>query len=196
MLQADRSRRVLARLRRAFPLALLSSWGSGGIEQQPGGLWCSYVEVKGSVGTDNDADGHRCAYSDVRCPGVELLLGLSTYCGMLEPCPIDRIEQEAYGLRGLFGRTLQKSIDLTPLLPKAGPTGGLGLACPAPTMSLTSILPFAPGLDIVPSSQWDIRARRVRVRGPNHGLLAKGFGGIGGDRDTRKFSQASPGALH
>jgi len=34
-------------------------------------------------------------------------------------------------------RTLQKSIDLTPLLPRAGPTGGLGLACPAPTISFT-----------------------------------------------------------
>ena len=27
---------------------------------------------------------------------------------------------------------------LTPLLPNAGPTGGLGLAWPAPTMSLTT----------------------------------------------------------
>ena len=36
------------------------------------------------------------------------------------------------------GSTLQKSIDLTPLLPKAGPTGGLGEAWPAPTMSLTT----------------------------------------------------------
>lgn len=34
-------------------------------------------------------------------------------------------------------RTLQKSMDLTPLLPRAGPTGGEGEACPAPTMSLT-----------------------------------------------------------
>lgn len=33
--------------------------------------------------------------------------------------------------------TLQKSIDFTPLLPRAGPTGGEGEACPAPTMSLT-----------------------------------------------------------
>ena len=33
--------------------------------------------------------------------------------------------------------TLQKSMDLTPLLPKAGPTGGEGEAWPAPTMSLT-----------------------------------------------------------
>ena len=33
--------------------------------------------------------------------------------------------------------TLQKSMLLTPLLPNAGPTGGLGLACPAPTISFT-----------------------------------------------------------
>lgn len=33
--------------------------------------------------------------------------------------------------------TLQKSMLLTPLLPSAGPTGGEGDACPAPTMSLT-----------------------------------------------------------
>jgi hypothetical protein len=33
--------------------------------------------------------------------------------------------------------TLQKSIDFTPLEPSAGPTGGEGEACPAPTMSLT-----------------------------------------------------------
>jgi hypothetical protein len=35
------------------------------------------------------------------------------------------------------GNTLQKSILFTPLLPSAGPTGGLGLACPAPTISFT-----------------------------------------------------------
>ena len=34
--------------------------------------------------------------------------------------------------------TLQKSMLLTPLLPKAGPTGGLGLAWPAPTINLTT----------------------------------------------------------
>ena len=34
-------------------------------------------------------------------------------------------------------RTLQKSILLTPLEPRAGPTGGDGEAWPAPTISLT-----------------------------------------------------------
>jgi hypothetical protein len=36
-------------------------------------------------------------------------------------------------------------MDLTPLLPSAGPTGGLGLACPAPTISftITSVAAFA-----------------------------------------------------
>ena len=56
------------------------------------------------------------------------------------------IEQEAIRLASLStkemvgvvaARTLQKSMDFTPLLPSAGPTGGLGLAWPAPTMSLT-----------------------------------------------------------
>ena len=47
--------------------------------------------------------------------------------------------------------TLQKSMDLIPLEPRAGPTGGLGEAWPAPTMSLTicSTPPFAPPLDIL-----------------------------------------------
>ena len=35
------------------------------------------------------------------------------------------------------GFTLQKSMLFTPLLPSAGPTGGDGDACPAPTISLT-----------------------------------------------------------
>lgn len=46
-------------------------------------------------------------------------------------------------------RTLQKSIDFTPLLPNAGPTGGLGLACPAPTMSFTITSEAARAFDIV-----------------------------------------------
>lgn len=45
--------------------------------------------------------------------------------------------------------TLQKSIALTPLLPKAGPTGGEGVAPPAPTMSLTTWSVAATFLDIL-----------------------------------------------
>ena len=49
------------------------------------------------------------------------------------------------GVVSVDGRTLQKSIDFTPLLPSAGPTGGEGEAWPAPTMSLT-ICSLARGL--------------------------------------------------
>lgn len=54
------------------------------------------------------------------------------------------------------GRTLQKSMDLTPLLPSAGPTGGDGEACPAPTMSLTIWSPTATLRDMmgVGSRNW------------------------------------------
>lgn len=45
--------------------------------------------------------------------------------------------------------TLQKSIDFTPLLPSAGPTGGLGLAWPAPTISLTTWSTAARVLDML-----------------------------------------------
>lgn len=38
--------------------------------------------------------------------------------------------------------TLQKSMDFTPLEPRAGPTGGEGEAWPAPTMSLTIWSPW------------------------------------------------------
>lgn len=37
----------------------------------------------------------------------------------------------------MIRRTLQKSMLFTPLLPSAGPTGGDGDACPAPTINLT-----------------------------------------------------------
>jgi hypothetical protein len=38
---------------------------------------------------------------------------------------------------GVVVSTLQKSMLFTPLDPSAGPTGGEGEACPAPTISLT-----------------------------------------------------------
>lgn len=51
---------------------------------------------------------------------------------LLVLCEICRAFEAGWGLF-----TLQKSMLLTPLLPRAGPTGGLGLAWPAPTMSFT-----------------------------------------------------------
>lgn len=63
--------------------------------------------------------------------------------------------------------TLQKSIDLTPLLPRAGPTGGLGLACPAPTMILTIMSTVEPprALDILARSWSLARTRDVSSGG-------------------------------
>jgi hypothetical protein len=47
------------------------------------------------------------------------------------------------------GSTLQKSMDFTPLLPSAGPTGGLGVAWPAPTISFTIWSAAARAFDMV-----------------------------------------------
>lgn len=55
--------------------------------------------------------------------------------------------------------TLQKSIDLTPLEPRAGPTGGLGLACPAPTISLTICSLARGGLGAMEKVGWEVVLR-------------------------------------
>ena len=65
--------------------------------------------------------------------GLGLVLGLGRLGGL--------------GREGIL--TLQKSILFTPLLPSAGPTGGLGLACPAPTISFTIWSAVARAFDIV-----------------------------------------------
>lgn len=65
--------------------------------------------------------------------------------------------------------TLQKSIDLTPLLPSAGPTGGEGEACPAPTISLTSCS-FAGGLRVIMSEN----GSSVKIRGVARSLRQSG----------------------
>lgn len=59
--------------------------------------------------------------------------------------------------------TLQKSIDLTPLDPRAGPTGGLGLACPAPTISLTICSLARGGLGAIAQKKfwWEVFALGV-----------------------------------
>jgi len=62
---------------------------------------------------------------------------------------------------------------LTPLLPNAGPTGGDGEACPAPTMSLTITSLASAFLDIVADTMgvidWDYSrmGRLWRVRDPS-----------------------------
>lgn len=61
--------------------------------------------------------------------------------------------------------TLQKSIDLTPLEPRAGPTGGLGLACPAPTISLTICSLARGGLGAMKKVGWEVFA--MVSRGPD-----------------------------
>jgi hypothetical protein len=62
----------------------------------------------------------------MRCSGVELLYNFSAV----------RPQKNNPGKVG-SPHTLQKSMLFTPLLPSAGPTGGEGDACPAPTISLT-----------------------------------------------------------
>lgn len=84
----------------------------------------------------------------------------------MQPLCIIYIHRNIYISYGNAGnlQTLQKSIDLTPLLPSAGPTGGLGLAWPAPTISLTMVstppaAPFA-ALDMVGVALRRIEAMR------------------------------------
>ena len=79
--------------------------------------------MEAAVGSDGDARRNGCTGDVVCCAGIELLE--ESRCQRL---PNMRISGQY---------TLQKSMDLTPLLPNAGPTGGEGEAWPAPTMSLT-----------------------------------------------------------
>ena len=55
---------------------------------------------------------------------------------------------------------------LTPLLPSAGPTGGLGLACPAPTINFTNWLFLTRILrDMTVEVVFRISVHRVYVNG-------------------------------
>jgi hypothetical protein len=96
---------------------------AGSSEEEGGGGWCANFEGEGAVRTDRDAGGDGGAGYEVCCSGVEFLFILwINRCLRWEDRDVC---------------TLQKSMDFTPLLPRAGPTGGEGEACPAPTMSLT-----------------------------------------------------------
>jgi len=69
-------------------------------------------------------------------------------------------------------RTLQKSMLFTPLLPSAGPTGGEGDACPAPTINLT-IWSFAIAFRAMVG--WGCGLRW----GGRWGICGDGLGGVG-----------------
>jgi hypothetical protein len=60
-------------------------------------------------------------------------------------------------------------MDLTPLLPSAGPTGGLGLACPAPTMSLTiwSLAGFDIVMDVVVIEPVELLSSNLKISSPD-----------------------------
>ena len=95
--------------------------------------------MEGSVRPDGHSGGNGHADIHVGCSRVEFL-GTGLAVQMEAPgsswASID-ISGAALTEECRCVRTLQKSIDLTPLLPSAGPTGGLGLAWPAPTINFT-----------------------------------------------------------
>jgi len=77
--------------------------------------------VKGSIGSNGDSCRNGGPGHHVGSSYVELLTA----------------RQSQLGGKNMAFRTLQKSMLFTPLLPNAGPTGGLGLAWPAPTINFT-----------------------------------------------------------
>ena len=122
VLQADASNYLGAGQRTTLELVALLL-DTGGRQQHPRRGGRAQLKVERAVGAHGDARGDRRADGDVRGAGVELL----------ERAHVNETGRGRAGPR----RTLQKSIDLTPLEPSAGPTGGDGLAWPAPTISLT-----------------------------------------------------------
>lgn len=93
-----------------------------------------------AVGTHGDAGWDWDAGCDVGGAGVEFLG--RKLVSMEQSVVVMHLER-------LRLHTLQKSIDLTPLDPSAGPTGGDGDACPAPTISLTITSAACLDFDIV-----------------------------------------------
>lgn len=119
VLQRHLADRLVPRVHRA-PESVLARLHVGRFQEEPGRRRRAQVEGERAIRADGDSrwDGH--AGLDVGGARVEFLVRLESSCRNV-----------------CIQRTLQKSMLLTPLLPRAGPTGGLGLAWPAPTMSLT-----------------------------------------------------------
>src|SRR5277367_5325073 len=90
----------------------------------------SHEVVGVRISNENDRSGRTVTLAGTGTPGVIWAVRALNSC-------------KSWSITGLLALlmqnvgTLQKSMLLTPLLPKAGPTGGLGLAWPAPTISLT-----------------------------------------------------------
>lgn len=124
VLQGDRATALVAGTHGTTE-TVLSGFDKGGVEQEVGGSRSAQIKGKGSVGADGDARGDRDADIDVGSACIEFLKQ-----SILLVTPIPVILSRSINARGGGGwwLTLQKSILLTPLLPRAGPTGGLGLA--------------------------------------------------------------------
>jgi hypothetical protein len=104
---------------------VLGRQDAGGAEEEGGCGRGAQLEVEGAVWADCYACGDGGAGCVVCGSGVELLWGwLLVYVWDMR-----QVEMKEH--------TLQKSMLFTPLEPSAGPTGGEGEACPAPTISLT-----------------------------------------------------------
>lgn len=97
------------------------------LQEQPGSSGSAEVKGERTIGTDGNTRGDWGAGLNVCCAGIKLL-----YVAILVSDG-----SHVFFLISDPSLALQKSMLLTPLLPRAGPTGGLGLAWPAPTMSFT-----------------------------------------------------------
>jgi len=87
--------------------------------------------MKSSIRTNRDETGDGRACYEMCRAGVEFLF---TEKGE----NLTKEKVKGVGRKSVIEElTLQKSMDFTPLDPRAGPTGGEGDACPAPTSSLT-----------------------------------------------------------
>lgn len=120
---------------------LLGQYARGG-EEERGGGGCAQFEGEGAVGADCYARGYGGAWDEICGSCVEFLVvvvavSVGPFALLFLLTRLLLVGGVSEGWVDGGELTLQKSMDLTPLDPRAGPTGGEGEACPAPTMSLT-----------------------------------------------------------
>jgi len=95
----------------------------------PAACRSSHAVVGVRISNEKDLSGRTVTRAGTGTPGL--------ICAVLALNSCPALSAQASHAAAVASLTLQKSMLFTPLLPSAGPTGGLGLACPAPTMSLT-----------------------------------------------------------